>query len=84
MKDSPFMLKVYVFNNFRKKNGEKCTMFVNKRLCNYCIYHAQKEYKKYCGGRSELQKATGGNLRQMLAKKMGWNTVSVVLQFFLC
>ncbi|XP_071442899.1 protein MCM10 homolog [Hetaerina americana] len=57
-----------------KKNGEKCTAFVNMGDCEYCVYHVQTEYRKY-SQRSELQSPTGGSLQALKNKILGKNEV---------
>ncbi|XP_046386324.1 protein MCM10 homolog [Ischnura elegans] len=57
-----------------KKNGEKCTSFVNMGDCEYCVYHVQSEYKKF-SQRSELQSPTGGSLQSLKNKVLGKNEV---------
>ncbi|XP_014245891.1 protein MCM10 homolog [Cimex lectularius] len=52
-----------------KKDGQKCTSFVNLSQCEYCIYHVQREYRKYTG-RGELQAATCGLSRNRLRNKV--------------
>lgn len=37
----------------RKKNGGRCTVFVNKNTCEFCVYHLKQEYQK-CSKRTEL------------------------------
>ncbi|KAG8223513.1 hypothetical protein J437_LFUL002563 [Ladona fulva] len=55
-----------------KKNGEKCTAFVNLGNCEYCVYHVQKEYKKF-SGRSELQSPSSAKLHDLQNKVLGKN-----------
>lgn len=58
-----------------KKNGEKCTAFVNTNLCEYCIYHVKQEYQK-CSRRSELQSSFAGHgLIALRNKVLGKNEV---------
>lgn len=58
-----------------KKNGEKCTAFVNTNRCEYCIYHVKQEYQK-CSQRSELQSSFGGRgLVALRNKVLGKNEV---------
>lgn len=59
----------------KKKDGEKCTAFVNTNRCTYCIYHVKQEYQK-CSIRSELQsKFAGGGLNKLRNKVLGKNEV---------
>lgn len=58
-----------------KKNGEKCTAFVNTNRCEYCIYHVKQEYQK-CSKRSELQSSFAGRgLVALRNKVLGKNEV---------
>lgn len=58
-----------------KKNGEKCTAFVNTNRCEYCIYHVRQEYQK-CSQRSELQSSFAGRgLVALRNKVLGKNEV---------
>lgn len=58
-----------------KKNGEKCTAFVNTNRCEYCIYHVKQEYQK-CSRRSELQSSFAGRgLIALRNKVLGKNEV---------
>lgn len=58
-----------------KKNGEKCTAFVNTNRCEYCIYHVRQEYQK-CSQRSELQSSFAGRgLTALRNKVLGKNEV---------
>lgn len=58
-----------------KKNGEKCTAFVNTNRCEYCIYHVKQEYQK-CSQRSELQSSFAGRgLVALRNKVLGKNEV---------
>lgn len=66
------------FCSFRKKNGDKCTQFVNKRHCEFCIYHVEKEYKKFSHGRSNLQAPSGGGLQNLRNKVLGKNEVNII------
>lgn len=52
-----------------KKNGEKCTAFVNTNRCEYCIYHIKQEYQK-CSQRSELQSSFAGRGLTALQNKL--------------
>lgn len=58
-----------------KKNGDKCTAFVNVNHCEYCIYHIKQEYQK-CSRRSELQSTfAGAGLTALRNKVLGKNEV---------
>lgn len=39
----------------RKKNGDKCDMFVNVNDCDVCTYHIKREYIKQCSQRANLR-----------------------------
>lgn len=52
-----------------KKNGEKCSAFVNTNRCEYCIYHVKQEYQK-CSQRSELQSSFAGRGLTALQNKL--------------
>ncbi|XP_075218983.1 protein MCM10 homolog [Lycorma delicatula] len=67
--------KDFGFCKGRKKNGENCTVFVNKSSCEFCVFHVQKEYKKFSHGRSDLQSPTGGGLQKLKNKVLGKNEV---------
>lgn len=59
----------------KKKNGEKCTAFVNLSQCDVCIYHVKQEYQQY-SRRQELQSSTmGKGLVSLQNKVFGKNTV---------
>jgi len=55
---------------FRKNDGGRCTMFVNKSKCEFCVYHLKKEYRK-CSKRAELSSPGNGliNIRNKVLKK---------------
>lgn len=58
-----------------KKNGEKCTVFVNLSRCEFCVYHLKQEYKN-CSRRSELQSNFAGRgLAALRNKVLGKNEV---------
>ncbi|KAF5278528.1 hypothetical protein FQR65_LT15654 [Abscondita terminalis] len=58
-----------------KKNGERCTAFVNNSTCEYCVYHIKSEYQK-CSKRSVLQSSfSGGGLNALRNKVLGKNQV---------
>lgn len=58
-----------------KKNGDKCTVIVNKNDCEYCVYHIKREYQK-CSRRSELQaNFSGKGLIALRNKVLGKNEV---------
>ncbi|XP_022197249.1 protein MCM10 homolog [Nilaparvata lugens] len=65
----------------RKNNGDRCTMFVNKSSCEVCIYHVEKEYKKF-SNRSDLQSPTSGGLQKLRNKVLGKNEVFYAGQSF--
>ncbi|RZF34535.1 hypothetical protein LSTR_LSTR013249 [Laodelphax striatellus] len=65
----------------RKNNGDQCTMFVNKSSCEFCIYHVEKEYKKF-SNRSDLQSPTAGGLQKLRNKVLGKNEVFYAGQSF--
>lgn len=52
-----------------KKNGEKCTAFVNTGKCEFCMYHIKQEYQK-CSKRSELQSSFAGRGLTALQNKL--------------
>lgn len=52
-----------------KKNGDKCTAFVNVNRCEYCVYHIRQEYNK-CSKRSELQANFAGRGLAALQNKL--------------
>nr|XP_021199904.2 protein MCM10 homolog [Helicoverpa armigera] len=59
----------------KKKNGEKCTAFVNTSQCDVCIYHVKQEYQQYAR-RQELQSSTmGKGLVSLQNKVLGKSTV---------
>ncbi|KAJ8714883.1 hypothetical protein PYW08_004864 [Mythimna loreyi] len=59
----------------KKKNGEKCTAFVNVSQCDVCIYHVKQEYQQY-SRRQELQSSTmGKGLVSLQNKVLGKSTV---------
>ncbi|KAJ8712130.1 hypothetical protein PYW07_004972 [Mythimna separata] len=59
----------------KKKNGEKCTAFVNLSQCDVCIYHVKQEYQQY-SRRQELQSSTmGKGLVSLQNKVLGKSTV---------
>ena len=39
----------------KTKQNIQCRQFVNKSSCEFCIYHIQKEYKKTCAKRQDVQ-----------------------------
>ncbi|KAB7497153.1 Protein MCM10-like protein, partial [Armadillidium nasatum] len=43
----------------RNKEYSTCKQFVNKNICEFCIFHIQKEYKKMSAKRSEIQSSFG-------------------------
>ncbi|XP_071816811.1 protein MCM10 homolog [Apostichopus japonicus] len=43
-----------------KKDGGRCTMFVNKSECEWCDYHIQSQYKKQCSKRTDLNTSYSG------------------------
>jgi minichromosome maintenance protein 10 len=63
-------LKHSVYHIFRKNDGGRCTMFVNKSKCEVCVFHLKKEYHK-CSRRTELSSPGGGliNIRNKVLKK---------------
>ena len=58
-----------------KKNGEKCTSFVNLSRSEFCSFHVQKAYHKIGAKRGELQSTMTGHApkkfeKAQLAKKI--------------
>uniref|UniRef100_A0A2P2IFS2 Protein MCM10 homolog n=1 Tax=Hirondellea gigas TaxID=1518452 RepID=A0A2P2IFS2_9CRUS len=39
----------------RTKAGSACRQFVNKTVCEFCVYHVQREYQKTSAKRADLQ-----------------------------
>lgn len=64
------MPKCLVCHIFRKNDGSRCTMFVNKSKCEFCVFHLKKEYRK-CSRRAELSSPGNGliNIRNKVLKK---------------
>lgn len=59
-----------------KKSGERCTAFVNKSLCEFCLYHIKQEYQKVSSKRSDLQaNFSGGGLTALRNKVLGKDQV---------
>ncbi|XP_075228884.1 protein MCM10 homolog isoform X1 [Lycorma delicatula] len=73
-------LKDFGFRKGRKKNGENCTVFVNKSSCEFSVFHVQKEYKKFSHGCSDLQSPTGGGLQKLKNKVLGKNEVQFIFK----
>ncbi|PNF21164.1 hypothetical protein B7P43_G05124, partial [Cryptotermes secundus] len=57
-----------------KKNGDRCTMFVNKSKCEFCVYHLKLEYHK-CSKRTELNSPGRSGLINIRNKVLGKNEV---------
>lgn len=63
----------------RTKANGICRQFVNKSVCEFCVYHVQREYQKTSAKRADLQSSfsTGGPSRKALqAKVLGKDQVS--------
>jgi len=48
------------FCKANRKDGARCTAYVNKSECEFCIYHVQNEFKKSSAKRSEIQSSFSG------------------------
>lgn len=59
----------------KRKDGERCNVFVNVNVCEYCTYHIRQEYQKL-SKRSELQSSFAGRgLNALRNKVLGKNEV---------
>jgi minichromosome maintenance protein 10 len=65
----------------RRKNGGRCTVFVNKNRCEFCVYHLKQEYQK-CSKRTELNSLGGSGLINIRNKVLGKNEVSISVKMF--
>lgn len=52
-----------------RKDGEKCTSFVNVNHCEFCLYHIKQEYQN-CSKRSEFQSNFAGRGLTALQNKL--------------
>lgn len=59
----------------RKKNGDKCTAFVNLGQCEYCVYHVKQEYNKACNRGGLISSTAGRGLNELRNKVLGKNEV---------
>ncbi|KAL9706823.1 hypothetical protein quinque_010341 [Culex quinquefasciatus] len=59
----------------RKKNGEKCTAFVNLGQCEYCVYHVKQEYNKACNRGGLISSTAGRGINELRNKVLGKNEV---------
>ncbi|XP_053691876.1 protein MCM10 homolog [Sabethes cyaneus] len=59
----------------KKKNGEKCTAFVNLSECEYCVYHVKQEYNKACNRGGLISSTAGRGLNELRNKVLGKNEV---------
>ncbi|XP_055638693.1 protein MCM10 homolog [Toxorhynchites rutilus septentrionalis] len=59
----------------KKKNGEKCTAFVNLEKCEYCVYHVKQEYSKACNRGGLISSTAGRGLNELRNKVLGKNEV---------
>lgn len=66
----------------RKKNGEKCTSFVNLGQCEYCVYHVKQEYNKACNRGGLISSTAGRGINELRNKVLGKNEVIFDCFFF--
>ncbi|XP_065074585.1 protein MCM10 homolog [Ochlerotatus camptorhynchus] len=59
----------------KKKNGERCTAYVNLDKCEHCVYHVKQEYNKACNRGGLISSTAGRGLNELRNKVLGKNEV---------